>query len=223
MLPLYILRKRHLLGPELNRHFFVAQWFLWLPPMLCYLTEVCFSRDDERDPFFHVSMVQNPWSGLEEDFEEVKEELLENADELVLTIPMSMSSWMRTRRQKSTTKMKPPRMPVGPSSTDDKSWTANGSIVELFETMRQIESQLAQEPPTTEANQNTPPLLPPSEFQKRSSLETAITEQTSDIMSPLLPSSFQRNSSSVEESSVLPVISGDSTTSSDLTQPSPQL
>jgi len=81
-------------------------------------------------------MLENPWAGLEQDFEEVREELTENAEELVQTIPMSISNWMRKRPSKV--------VDCHLNAASVKSET-NKSIARLADTITQFENQLESE------------------------------------------------------------------------------
>ncbi|XP_075255629.1 uncharacterized protein LOC142348228 [Convolutriloba macropyga] len=168
---------------------------------------------DKHDPFFHPSMLENPWAGLEEDFEEVREDLLENAEELILTIPMTISNWMRKipldneMRENMSHDQK-----VNPNATGDVR-----SIAKLADTVNQIEQQLKSdglyaqrhnaetkdtEQPEIKVEQK---LLQPSDFEmeQHSSLpdnsnetidQTETLSVSIDNSSPLRPSMFNRKS-----------------------------
>ena len=182
---------------------------------MCLKSLICFSQQqfDKHDPFFHPSMLENPWAGLEEDFEEVREDLLENAEELILTIPMTISNWMRKipldneMRENMSHDQK-----VNPNATGDVR-----SIAKLADTVNQIEQQLKSdglyaqrhnaetkdtEQPEIKVEQK---LLQPSDFEmeQHSSLpdnsnetidQTETLSVSIDNSSPLRPSMFNRKS-----------------------------
>ena len=109
-------------------------------------------------------MMQNPWEGLEEDFDEVRDELLESAQELILTIPMTVSQWIRKKPRVE-------EMPCEESNADTEK--SAKSIARLADTVSQIEDQLKAHQSTIEdktavsIKEENPEseLLLPGEFQ----------------------------------------------------------